>query len=483
MSERGDMPAAELRRHAHDIADWIADFLENIGERPVLPAVRPGALAETLPEHAPARGEPMERILADFREQIVPSSTQWNHPGFMAYFANTASGPGILAEALTAALNANAMLWRTGPAATELESTTLDWLRQMLGLPEGFHGHINDTASISTIVALAAARHRASGGAVRTRGVNALKEPRIYCSVEAHSSVEKAAILLGFGSDSVTKIGIDDEYRMIPDELRRAITADRAEGHTPVAVVATAGTTSTTSVDPVAAVADICQEEGIFLHVDAAYGGSLAVAEEFRWILDGVDRADSLVVNPHKWLFVPMDCSCLFVKDLDLLRDAFTLVPVYLRSSEDPWNLMNYGPALGRRFRALKLWMVFRYFGSAGIAERLRHHVELAREFRAAVDARNDWRVLAPSPMSVVLFRHEPAELSGEDALRRHNQRVLDEINATGRFFLSSTELRGGEFALRVAVGNLRTTREHVHDLWQNLEKIARLRSGGDDAK
>jgi len=477
------MPTAELRRHAHDIADWIAEFLEGIGERPVFPARSPGDFAATIPDHAPVAGEPMEQILADFREQIVPASTQWNHPGFMAYFANTASGPGILAEALTAALNSNAMLWRTGPAATELEVKTLDWLRAMMGLPEGFHGHINDTASVSTVVALAAARHRASEGRVRTRGVHVLERPRIYCSAEAHSSVEKAAILLGLGSDSVKKIAVDDDFRMRVADLRRAIEEDRAAGCTPVAVVATVGTTSTTSIDPVAEIADICETERIFLHVDAAYGGSLAVAEEFRWILDGVERADSLVVNPHKWLFVPMDCSCLFVKDRELLRAAFTLVPVYLKSDEDEWNLMNYGPALGRRFRALKLWMVFRYFGSEGIAARLRHHVELAHEFRADVEAEADWRVMAPSPMSVVLFRHNPPGMNDPQELQRHNESILESVNATGRFFLSHTALREDEFTLRVAVGNLHTNRQHLKNLWLELKRSASLRSGDDDTK
>ena len=469
----GDMPIGELRRYAHEIADWIADFLDHIEERPVLSPTRPGELTARLSPSPPTHGEDMGQILADFYDQIVPASTQWNHPGFHALFANTASGPGILAEALTAALNANAMMWRTAPAATEVEDLTLDWLRQMLGLPKEFRGHINDTASVGTLVALAAARHRCSNGAVREQGVRALEKPVIYCSVEAHSSVDKAAILLGLGSESLHKIPTDSAFRMDVDALSARIADDRAQGCTPVAVVAVVGTTSTTAIDPVAAIADVCEREGIFLHVDAAYGGAMAVHPDYRYVLDGCHRADSFVVNPHKWLFVPMDCSCLYVKDVELLRQSFSLVPPYLMSPEhgEARDLMDYGPALGRRFRALKLWMVLRYFGSEGVAERVAHHVRLAGEFRDWVEAEKEWKLMAPASMGLVLCRHEPAGMD-EVEIAAHNARIMEAVNANGRSFLSHTLVGGERYALRVAVGNLRTQRRHLENLWSELKEL-----------
>ncbi|CAN5881420.1 pyridoxal-dependent decarboxylase [soil metagenome] len=459
----GDMDPEEFRHHGRAAVDWIAAYLREIERYPVLAQVQPGEIAAQLPAEAPEHGVPMETILADFQRTLLPGITHWNHPGFMAYFGITASGPGIVGEALAAALNVNAMLWRTSPAATELEERALDWLRQMIGLPAAFRGHIQDTASLSTLVAIAGARESA-GLDVREHGLAALPRMRLYCSEEAHSSVEKAAITLGLGRAGVRKVPTDDAFRMRVDALSAAIQEDTVNGWRPFCVVATVGTTSTTSVDPVPEIAEVCARERLWLHVDAAYGGAVGVVPEMRHLLARCDRADSLVVNPHKWLFVPIDCSALYLRRPESVRRAFSLVPDYLQTPEGDGvtNLMDYGPALGRRFRALKLWMTLCYFGREGLAERIREHCRLAREFASWVDAEPGWERMAPVPMSVVVFRR-----SGEDAL---NEMILERVNASGEVFLSHTRVHE-QYALRLAVGNLRTTQEHVARAWELLRK------------
>src|SRR6266566_3345744 len=379
-----DMSPAEFRKHGHAVIDWIADYLESPDKWPVLPAVRPGDVRAILPQLPPERGESMEEILSDFQRIIVPSTTHWNHPAFMAYFANSSTGAGVLGEALTAALNVNAMLWRTGPAATELELLTLDWLRRMLGLPDKFVGTIGDTASSNTLYALAAAREMHPELRIRAEGMSGRPDlPRVvvYCSEEAHSSVDKAVMTLGFGLSALKKIPTDDGLRMDAEILAIAVESDRKAGHIPLAVVATVGTTSTTAIDPVPAIARICAREKMWLHVDASYGGTAAILPEMRYVLEGCERADSLVVNPHKWLFTPMDCSVLYVSRPDLLKRAFQHVPDYLVVSEGDGvtNLMDYGIALGRRFRALKLWFVIRNFGVDGLTALIREHIRIAR--------------------------------------------------------------------------------------------------------
>jgi aromatic-L-amino-acid decarboxylase len=470
----GDMPPEEFRRHAHAVVDWMADYLANVGEYPVLARVQPGQVAARLPASAPEAGEGVEEILRDFRDVIVPGVTHWNHPDFFAYFAVTGSGPGILGEMLASALNTNAMLWRTGPAQTELEERTLDWLRQLMGLPKGFHGTIQDTASISTLVAIAAARE-AAGLGVREEGMSGRDLPRlrVYASREVHSSIDKAGITLGIGMAGTRKIPTDDQFRMDPAALEAAIEEDRAAGVHPLCVVATVGTTSTSSIDPVAAIADVCERQGVWLHVDAAYGGSAALVPELRHILDGAERADSLVVNPHKWMFVPIDCSVLYSRRPEIIRRAFSLVPEYLITPEGAsvTNLMDYGPALGKRFRALKLWMVLRYFGAEGMAARIREHVRLAKALAGWMEDEPGWEVMAPVPLSLVVFRHAPPELDGE-AADAHNERIMAAVNATGRAFISHTRV-GGRLALRLAIGNLRTTEEHVRSAWDLLRQTA----------
>ena len=421
--------------------EWVARYLEGVGELPVLAQVEPGQVRAALPASPPERGEPFAAVLRDLDEVLLPGMTHWNHPRFLAYFAISRSEPGILAELLAAALNVNAMLWRTSPAATELEEVALDWLRQLLGLPEGLHGHIEDTASTSTLAALAAARHLRPGGAV-------------LCSEQAHSSVDKAARLLGL---PLRKVAADAEFRLHPDALA-------AEIEDASAVVATVGTTSTTSVDPVPEIAALCAEAGAWLHVDAAYAGSAAVCPELRWALAGCERADSLVVNPHKWLFTPVDCSCLYTRRPEVLRDAFSLVPEYLRTrDEDVTNLMDYGPALGRRFRALKLWAVLRCYGREGLQALIREHVRLARLFASWLEEEPGWEIAAPHPFSVVCFRRE-----GSD---EENERLLERANASGEVFLSHTRL-DGRYVLRLAVGNMRTTEVDVRRAWELLQRL-----------
>jgi aromatic-L-amino-acid decarboxylase len=472
----GDMDPEEFRRHGHALIEWIADYLAKSERYPVLARVRPGDVRRALPAEPPVHGDSFEAIRADFERVLVPALTHWNHPGFFAYFAISASGPGVLAELLAAALNQQAMLWRTSPAATELEQLALDWLRQLLGLPASFEGVIYDTASIATLHALAAARHVAAPD-VRTRGLAGGPRFRVYCSEQAHSSVDKAVILLGLGHEALGKIPVDEAFRLRIDRLQEAIAADRAAGARPMALVATVGTTSTTSVDPVPAMADLAAREGIWLHVDAAYAGAAALIPGFEATLAGCDRADSLVVNPHKWLFTPFDLSAFYCRRMDAVRAAFALTPEYLKTPETGVrNLMDTGIQLGRRFRALKLWMILRYFGREGLSARLAEHVRLARLFASWVDEHPDFERLAPVPFSVVCFRARPAGRTwSEPELDRLNEALLDAVNGTGDVFLSHTRL-DGRFALRLAIGHIRTSERHVARAWRLLtEHAARL--------
>jgi aromatic-L-amino-acid decarboxylase len=461
------MDPAEFRRQAHALADWIATYLEQVERYPVVPRVSPGDVRAALPPRAPEQSEPFEAVFADFERVLVPALTHWNHPGFLAYFASSGSGPGVLGEMLAGALNQQAMLWKTSPAATELEAVALGWLRQLVGLPDGFEGVIYDTASVSTLHALAAARERAVPG-VRTHGLAAAGRPlRIYGSEHAHSSVDKAAMTLGFGLEALRKIPADADFRMRADALAAAIDEDVARGMLPVAVTATIGTTSTTSADPVAAIAEVCEARGVWLHVDAAYAGVAAMVPELRPLYDGWERADSIVLNPHKWLFTPMDISVLFCRRMDVLRAAFSLVPDFLKTAEGEAgvrNLMDTGIQLGRRFRSLKLWMVMRDFGAEGLRAVYREHVRLARLFASWVDTDPRFERVAPVPLSVVCFR-----LRGDDAI---NERLMERVNASGEVYLSHTRL-DGRFVIRLAIGHYRTEQRHVERAWALLQEAA----------
>ncbi|HSG06718.1 MAG TPA: pyridoxal-dependent decarboxylase [Longimicrobiales bacterium] len=466
------MPPEEFRRLAHEAADWIAEYLTRVDELPVLARVAPGDVRGALPVSAPERGEPLDDALADFRDIIVPGTTHWNHPAFFGYFSITGSAPGILGEMLAAALNVNHMVWRSGPAGTELEEVTLDWLRQLVGLPEGFDGAINDTASTSTMYALAAARERAYPES-RSAGLWGQRPGRVYASEQTHSSVEKAVLALGFGKVGYRAISTDEDFRMRPDALRTALKEDAAAGIKAVAVVPTLGTTSTSSVDPVGEIIPIAKEFGAWVHVDAAYGGPAAIVPEIAALFRGWEKADSIVINPHKWLFTPVDCSVLYCRDPGALVNAFSIIPDYLRTAETgkTRDLMDYGVALGRRFRSLKLWFVLRYFGREGIIANIRAHVRLARTLARWVEDEDGWILEAPVPLALVCLRFAPTGLDGEaaDAL---NQRILDEVNASGEAFLTSTRLRG-RLVLRVAVGNLKTTEAHVARAWELLRAAA----------
>ena len=462
----------ELRRALCEAAEWVASYLETVGDRPVLARVSPGEIAASLPQSAPLHGEPLETILKDVDRLILPGITHWNHPAFFAYFGISGSGPGIVGELIAAALNVNAMLWRTSPAATELEQRTLAWVAEMLGLPAGWFGEITDTASASTLYALAAARE-AAGVDIREQGMAGradLPPLALYTSTQAHSSIDKAAIALGIGRRWTRHIETDAEFRMRADLLEQAITSDLAAGVKPIAVVATVGTTSSTSIDPVSEIADICERYGLWLHVDAAYGGAAAVVPSHRWVLTGCERADSFVTNPHKWLLTPIDCSLLYTRRPDDLKRAFSLVAEYLRTDElDVVNLMDYGLSLGRRFRALKLWMVIRAYGREGLARIIDRHINDAQWLAAQIDAEPGWERLAPVPFSTVCFRHVPA---GRADLEAHNAALLEAVNATGAAFLSHTKLNG-HYAIRVAIGNQATTHEHVARLWALLRQAA----------
>jgi aromatic-L-amino-acid decarboxylase len=472
VTERAD--DAELLGALERAARWIDDYYREPQRYPVLSRALPGDVTRALPERAPEDGESLERILDDFERVVVPGITHWNHPRFFAYFGISATPAAVIAEALAAALDVNAMLWRTSPAATELEEVVLVWLRDLLGLDAGLHGIIYDTASISGFTALAAARESLDLG-IRERGMGGrsdLPVLRVYLTEHTHSHIEKAALVLGVGRENVVRVPVDAEFRMRPDALDALLTADRARGMRPLCIAATVGTTSTTACDPVPEIAEVANEHGVWLHVDAAYAGPAAIVPEFRYLLAGCERADSLVVNPHKWLFVPLDLSVLYVRDLELLRRTFSLVADFLETPErGVHNYMDYGLQLGRRFRALKLWFAMRHLGVNGMRERLRAHIALAQTFAAWLDAEPEWEVSAPHPLSVVCFRHLPPGLCDEE-LDAHNTRMVDAVNATGEAFLSTTKLHG-RLTPRLAIGNERTRESDVRAAWDLLRDAA----------
>ena len=434
-------PASEgeqFRRDAEAAIAWVADYLERVGDLPVAARVEPGEVRRSLPASPPEEGEPFEALLRDLDEKILPGITHWNHPRFLAYFANTGSEPGILAELLAATLNVNAMLWSTSPAGTEVEELAVDWLRQLVGLPEGLHGHIEDTASIATISALAAARELRPGGTV-------------LASEQANFSVEKAARLVGL---PFRALPVDEEFRLRPDAVAAEIDGAAA-------VVTTSGTTSSTAVDPTPEIADLCERAGVWLHNDAAYAGAAAVCEEFRWVLAGAERADSIVMNPHKWLFTPMDCSCVWTRRPDVFFRAFSADPDYMpERNTQVTDLKDYGPALGRRFRGLKLWAVLRCYGRDGLQALIREHVRLARLFASWVEETEGWELVVRPAFSVVCFRR--------DGSNEENQAIMNRVNDSGEAFLSCTRLNG-RFVLRLAIGNARTTEEDIARVWELL--------------
>jgi aromatic-L-amino-acid decarboxylase len=458
----------DFRRAAQEHADWIASYFSTVRDLPVASDVEPGAVRAALPKAAPEAGEPLEKVFADFRSTIFPALTLWNHPRFFGYFPSSSPPPAVLAEFLAATVNVNGMVWKSSPAASELEQTVLSWLRQWLALDESFFGIIYDTASTGVLHALAAARQWIAPEC-RTEGMRA--DLVVYLSEHTHSSAEKAAIALGFGQKNVRKIPVDEQFRMRADLLEETIASDVRAGKRPCAMVATVGATSTTAIDPVREIVEIATHYGAWLHVDAAYAGSAAILPEMRHILNGAEQAHSLLLNPHKWLYVPSDCSVLYTRYPDALRGAFSLSAEYLRTAEDDRvvNFMDYGFQLGRRFRALKLWYVLRCFGRQGIMERLREALRLAQLVKQLVEAEPDFEICAPVPLSLVCFRHR-----GGDAF---NQRLLAEINQSGKAFLSHTVI-ANKHVLRFAIGNFQTTEQDVRETWDLIRQMARQLTG-----
>lgn len=474
---------SDFRTDGAAALDWVARYLEGVREHPVLPRVEPGEVRDTLPAVPPERAEPFADVLADLDRVLLPGLTHWNHPRFFAYFATSGSEPGILAELLAAALNVNAMLWRTSPAATELEEVTLAWLRQLLGLLAGWQGVMLDTASMSNMLAIAIARE-ALGLDIRRRGLAGrpdIPPLRCYVSEQTHSSLEKGAITLGLGQENVVKIKVDERFQMDPAALATAVQQDLAAGYHPFFVCATVGTTSTTALDPIPAIADIAESHRLWLHVDGAYGGTAAIVPEMQTILQGAERADSLVVNPHKWLFTPLDLSAFYTRHPQTFKQAFSLVPEYLRSQETDENqvtdFMDYGVQLGRRFRALKLWLVLSMYGREGLINRIREHLRLAHLFSTWVDASPHFERLAPTPLSNVCFRAVPSHFTDEAEINRFNEALLQAVNQTGLIFISHTKLNG-KYTLRLAIGNIHTQEKHVKEAWDLLrQQYAKLQA------
>jgi aromatic-L-amino-acid/L-tryptophan decarboxylase len=466
----GDFGDEEMRVELHRVAEWIASYRATLEERAIVPAMAPGEIAAKFPARAPEQGASMEQVMREVDALIMPGIVHWGHPAFLGYFGSTSNGPALLGEMIAAALNVSAMTWRTSPAATELEGVVLAWIRGLIGLPEAFMGIVYDTASVALMHALAGAREVA-GSEVRSRGLvgrGAELEPmRVYASDQAHSSVEKAMIVLGLGEENVVRVRSDERFRMDVRALERAIASDESNGMRPMAVVATVGTTSTASIDPVAEIAEVCRAHNAWLHVDAAYGGALAMLPERHDVMAGAELADSVVVNGHKWLFIPLDFSALYTKRPDVLRSVFSLTPEYLRgdaAASGAVDYMDYGIQLGRRFRALKAWMAMRVFGREGMESRIREHCRLACLFAEWVGREPYYSIAAPVTMAVVCFRFEPP---GFDAKRcdELNERIVAAVNAGGDAYLTHTTLRGRR-AMRIGVGNVLTTERHLAHAW-----------------
>jgi len=468
-----DMPSEEFRKSGHQLVDWIADYLNDIEKYPPLSQVNPGDISKRIPNTPPQKGEEIGKVLSDIDKILMDGITHWNHPGFMAYFNSTSSGPGILAELLTAGLGINGMLWKTSPSFTELEKAMMNWFRQMVGLPKNYWGIIYDTASTSSMHAIASAREQLNLG-FREKGMAGRKDVprlRLYCSEHTHSSIEKGALTVGIGLEGIRKIPVNDRFEMIPEKLSGAITEDLKNGWKPFCVVATVGTTSSTSIDPVDEIAAICKKNKLWLHIDAAYAGVTAMIPEMKWITKGWESTDSIVINPHKWMFTPMDLSVYFTRKPEILKQAFSLVPEYLKTKQDDEveNLMDYGIQLGRRFRSLKLWFIIRYFGVEGLAARIKQHIELAKEFGNWIEKEKDFELMAPVPFSTVCFRVNPGNRT-EDQLNQLNEKLLDKINSSGKLFISHTKLNS-KYVIRITIGSIRHERIHISEAWEFIKE------------
>lgn len=468
------MDLDEFRRWAHELVDWMADYYRQIEKFPVKSQVKPGDILAQLPETAPEEPEPFQQIFEDFQKIILPGMTHWQSPNFFAYFPANSSFPSVLAEMLTATLGAQCMIWDTSPAATELEERVMDWLKQAMGLPSDWQGVIQDTASTSTLVALLTAREKFSDFKVNQMGLAASPDLRVYCSTETHSSIEKAVMLAGLGRDNLVKVGVDQQLRLDPQALKQAIEQDLQNGKKPMAVVATLGTTGTTAIDPLKPIAEICEQYGLWLHVDAAFAGTALLLPEFRWMIDGIEQVDSFVFNPHKWMFTNFDCSAYFVKDVDALLRTMSVLPEYLKTKTrgQVKEYRDWGIQLGRRFRALKLWFVLRSYGLHGIRQTLRNHLQWAEALEGWITAHPDFEMMAPRTLNLVCFRYHPLAIEDENHLDELNDRLLQELNQTGKLFLTHTRVNG-HFTLRMVTGQTYLQKRHVEQAWELIKKTA----------
>lgn len=465
MEKYVDMSSQEFRKYGYKMVDWIASYLENIEDYPALAQINPGEVKNKFPLTPPQNPQPFEELFGEIDKKVMPGMTHWNHPGFMAYFNSSSAGPGILAEFLSAAFNINGMLWKSSPASTELEEVTMNWFRQMVGLPEDFWGIIYDGASASTMHGIIAAREQANKFNLRHKGLGGWdNSPRfkIYASEFAHNSVDKAVITLGFGLESLTKIGMDEQFRMNVEELKACIAKDKAEGKIPMCIVATIGTTSVTSIDPIEEIAEICQKENIWLHVDAAHGGNSAVVPEKRHLTKGWELADSIVINPQKWMFMPIDISIFLTRKRDVLRRGISLSAEYLKTDQDEEvkNQMDYSLQLGRKFRSLKVWFTIHYYGVEGIQNIIRNHFKLAEEFKNLLLSNKSFELVAPLTFSTICFRAKPDGIE-EKNLNEFNKKLMDAVNKTGKIFVSHT-VADGKFTIRAVISGLRTNSDTI---------------------
>jgi len=463
----------EFRKNAHDFVDWMADYLENVTDYPVKSVLKPGDILSILPDSPPVKGESMQDIFKDFQKDIIPGITHWQSPNFFAYFPANSSYSSLLAEMLTATLGVQGMIWETSPAAAELEEMVLNWLKQMIGLPNDFSGVIQDTASTATLTALLTAREKFTGYKINEEGFGN-NNFRIYCSAETHSSIEKAVKIAGFGRNSLRKIDVDNQFRMDSSALEIAIKEDLSKGYQPICVVATLGTTGSTAIDPLNEIAEISSKYGVWLHVDAAFAGTALILDEYKWMIKGIEKIDSFVFNPHKWMFTNFDCSAYFVKDKDALIHTFDINPEYLKTRTK--GLVNdyrdWGIQLGRRFRALKLWFVIRSFGVTGLKEKIKNHITMASQVEEKIQASRDFEMITPRTLNLLCFRYKPQDLENLGVINNLNEKLLHQLNKTGKIFITHTKLKGN-YTLRMVIGQTNVMENHVNAAWELIQKTA----------
>ncbi|MCD4729416.1 MAG: aminotransferase class V-fold PLP-dependent enzyme [Bacteroidales bacterium] len=465
----------EFRKQAHLFVDWMADYLDDIEKYPVKSKVLPGEIFKQLPDLPPEESETIEKIFSDFQRIILPGITHWQSPNFFAYFPANSSFPSLLAEMLTATLGTQCMIWETSPAAAELEEKVMNWLKSMTGIPEDFHGVIQDTASTATLTAILTAREKISQFNINEKGFER-NDYRIYCSTETHSSIEKAVKIAGFGKENLVKVPVDDQYRMDVASLKEKVTADIANGLIPLCIVVTIGTTGSTAIDPLKDIAKLCSTFQLWLHVDAAFAGTALILDEYKWMIEGIEQADSFVFNPHKWMFTNFDCSVYYVKDKEALINTFSIQPEYLKTKTAGKvnDYRDWGIQLGRRFRALKLWFVIRNFGVIGLKEKIRNHIELARELENLIIQSKDFEMVTPRTLNLVCFRYKPQNILDEEQLNILNESLMQKTNKSGKLFITHTKLKG-KYTLRLVFGQTRVSKSHLLNAWELINTTAKM--------